>query len=277
MAKRKSDKKVTRVEGGGESAGEQQTSSGTFRPTEENKGKAKQLRLFAILAWILALGAQGGAIYLLFQPPVDMTWLIVLIVVDLILAIVGAQLWKKSNRLDPPSEKNRFLFFMQSQLGLVAAIIAFLPLIIFIFTSKNLDKKQKGILGGIAVVALLIAGIAGVDFNPPSVEQYTEQTKYVEKINNNQNLVYWTKAGTVYHLESGCSYINTDKTDEIFEGTVAQARELKNITNLCSLCERRALKNNSLDKSEIEQEIESELEAEESGEESDTEGTDNEE
>lgn len=274
MAKRKSDKKVTRAEGG-ESAGEQQTSSGTFRPTEENKGKAKQLRLFAILAWILALGAQGGAIYLLFQPPVDMTWLIVLIVVDLILAIVGAQLWKKSNRLDPPSEKNRFLFFMQSQLGLVAAIIAFLPLIIFIFTSKNLDKKQKGILGGIAVVALLIAGIAGVDFNPPSVEQYTEQTKYVEKINNNQNLVYWTKAGTVYHLESGCSYINTDKTDEIFEGTVAQARELKNITNLCSLCERRALKNNSLDKSEIEQEIESEMEAEESGDESDTEGTDN--
>jgi hypothetical protein len=276
MAKRKSDKKITRVEGG-ESAAEQQTSSGTFRPTGENKGKAKQWRLFAILSWILALGAQGGAIYLLFQPPVDMTWLIVLIVVDLILAILGAQLWKKSNRLDPPSEKNRFLFFMQSQLGLVAAIIAFLPLIIFIFTSKNLDKKQKGVLGGIAVVALLIAGIAGVDFNPPSVEQYTEQTKYVEKINNNQNLVYWTKSGTVYHLESGCSYINTDRTDEIFEGTVAQARELKNITNLCSLCERRALKNNNLDKTDIESEIKSEMEAEESDEDPDTEGTENEE
>ncbi len=265
MAKKKSDKKVTRVEGGS-SQPEEQKSSGTFRPTEESKGKAKQLRLFAILSWILALGAQGGAIYLLFQPPVNMTWLIVLIVVDLILAIVGAQLWKKSNRLDPPSEKNSFLFFMQSQLGLVAAIIAFLPLIIFIFTSKNLDKKQKGIVGGIAVVALLIAGIAGVDFNPPSVEQYTEQTKYVEKINNNQNLVYWTKSGTVYHLESGCSYINTDRTDEIFEGTVAQARELKNITNLCSLCERRALKNNNLDKSEIEQEVEAEMESEAQGE-----------
>ncbi len=276
MAKKKSDKKVTRVEGGS-SQPEEQKSSGTFRPTEENKGKAKQLRLFAVLSWILALGAQGGAIYLLFQPPVMMTWLIVLIGIDLILAVVGAQLWKKSNRLDPPSEKNGFLFFMQSQLGLVAAIIAFLPLIIFIFTSKNLDKKQKGILGGVAVVALLIAGIAGVDFNPPSVEQYTEQTKFVEKINNNQNLVYWTKSGTVYHLESGCSYINTDRTDEIFEGTVAQARELKNITNLCSLCERRALKNNNLDKSEVEQEIESEMEAEESGLESDAEGTMNEE
>jgi hypothetical protein len=263
MANRKTDKKVTRVEGGDSAPQEQ--SSGPFRPTEENKGKAKQLRLFSLLAWLLALGAQGGAIYLLFQPPVKMTWIIVLIVVDLVLAILGAQLWKKANRLDPPSEKNKFMFFMQSQLGLVTAIIAFLPLIIFIFTSKNLDKKQKGILGGVAVVALLIAGVAGVDFNPPSVEQYTEQTKYVEKLNNNQNLVYWTKSGTVYHLESGCSYINTDKTDEIFEGTVAQARELKNITNLCSLCERRALKANQLDKEEVEQEVKSEMEAEESG------------
>lgn len=263
MANRKTDKKVTRVDGG--DSDPQKQSSGPFRPTEENKGKARQLRLFSVLAWLLALGAQGGAIYLLFQPPVKMTWIIVLIVVDLALAILGAQLWKKANRLDPPSEKNKFMFFMQSQLGLVTAIIAFLPLIIFIFTSKNLDKKQKGILGGVAVVALLIAGIAGVDFNPPSVEQYTEQTKYVEKLNNNQNLVYWTKSGTVYHLESGCSYINTDKTDEIFEGTVAQARELKNITNLCSLCERRALKANQLDKEEVEQEVKSEMEAEESG------------
>jgi len=270
MAKRKTDKKVTKVEGG-TSSSQDQSSSGPFRPTEESKGKAKQLRLFAILSWLLALAAQGGAIYMLFQPPINMTWLIVLIVVDLILAIVGAQLWKKSNRLDPPSEKNSFLFFMQSQLGLVAAIIAFLPLIIFIFTSKNLDKKQKGIVGGIAVVALVIAGISGVDFNPPSVEEYTEQTKYVEKLNNNQNLVYWTKSGTVYHLESGCSYINTDKTDEIFEGTVAQARELKNITNLCSLCERRALKNNNLDRSEIEREIETEMEEEAGGDETDPE------
>jgi len=262
MAKRDTDKKVTRV-GGGNSEPPSQQGNGGFRPSEENKGKAKQLRIFAVLSWVLALGAQAGAIYLLFQPPVLMTWLIVLIVVDLAFAILGAQLWKKANRLDPPSEKNKFLFFMQSQLGLVAAIIAFLPLIIFIFTSKNVDKKQKGILGGVAILALVIAGISGVDFNPPSVEQYTEQTKYVEKLNNNQNIVFWTKDGTRYHLEAGCSYINTDKTDEIFEGTVAQARELKNITELCSLCERRALKDNQLNKEDLEREIESEMSSEE--------------
>jgi len=41
------------------------------------------------------------------------------------------------------------MFFMQSQLGLVVAIIAFHPLIVFVLTSKKMDANQKGILGGI--------------------------------------------------------------------------------------------------------------------------------
>lgn len=113
-----------------------------------------------------------------------------------------------------------------------------------------MDGKQKGIVGGIAVVALLIAGVTGIDFNPPSIEQYTEQTNRVEWLNQGANNVYWTKSGTVYHLFSDCSYINTAKTSEIFEGTVAQSRELKNITNLCSRCENKAMKERNLDESD---------------------------
>ena len=116
---------------------------------------------------------------------------------------------------------------------------------IFILTNKNIDKKQKAILGSIAGVALVIAGITGYDFNPPSVEEYTQQTHQVEDLTQGQNLVYWTKSGTKYHLSDSCSYINTDKTDEIFSGTVAQARELKKITELCSLCQSRAEKANA--------------------------------
>lgn len=154
----------------------------TFKPTAESKSKATRLRVISAILWLLAIGAQVVAISLLFRQPINMMWIIILIVIDLALAITGSILWKKSNRLDPASEKNKFLFFMQSQLGLVVAIIAFLPLVIFILTNKNLDAKQKGILGGIAGLALIIAGVTGIDFNPPSVEQYTEQTQRVERV-----------------------------------------------------------------------------------------------
>ena len=231
-------KKITRV--GGDTPPTNQV-TGTFVPTAESKGKATQLRVIAGILWLLAIGVQVVAISMLFKQPVNMTWIIILIVIDLALAVTGSILWKKSNRLDPASEKNKLMFFMQSQLGLVVAIIAFLPLIIFILKNKNLDAKQKGILGGIAGVALVIAGISGIDFNPPSIEQYTEQTARVEELVGN-NLVYWTKSGSRYHIYDNCHSINRDATTEIFEGSVANARELKNISELCRFCENNAVK-----------------------------------
>lgn len=238
MENQGSKKKITRVEGG-----EDQVSStgSTFVASEESKGRAKQLRLFAMLAWIVAIGLQAFAIFKLLQPPVNMTWLIVVIVINLALALVGSTLWKKSNRLDPASEKEGFKFFVQNQLGAIMGVLAFLPLVIMILLNKDMSGKQKGIAGGIAAIALLIAGISGIDFNPPSVEQYTEQIQQVEGLSGS-NHVYWTKSGKVYHLDADCHAINTSRTDEIFEGNVEKARELKNITSLCSFCEKRAQK-----------------------------------
>jgi len=235
-------KKIIRIEGNETSAEQNST---VFVPTPENKGRATRLRVIAAILWVLAIGAQIAAISFLFKQPVNMTWIIVFIGIDLVLAIVGSILWKKSNRLDPASKKNKFMFFMQSQLGLVVAVIAFLPLIIFILTSKNIDTKQKTILTAIAGIALVVAGLIGYDFNPPSVEQYTEQTNRVEELTG-QNLVYWTKSGTKYHLYQDCHAINKDVTTEIFEGPVYKARELKNITELCKFCEKRAMKEKGL-------------------------------
>ena len=233
--------KITKV-GGEESS---TTSTKTFVATDESKAKAKNLRIIAIISWIIAIGFEVVAILMLRKVPINMTWLIVLIVADLIFAVVGSILWKKSNRLDPASEQNKFKFFVQNQLGLIIAIIAFLPLVVLIFTNKNMSGKQKGILGSIAAIALVIAGITGTDFNPPSIEQYTEQTEEVKNLNNGVNNVYWTKSGKSYHIYQDCSYINSDRTTEIFEGTVANARELKNITDLCDRCENRAKKENA--------------------------------
>lgn len=62
--------------------------------------------------------------------------------------------------------------------------------------------------------------------------------------------VYWTKSGKVYHIYSDCSYINTDRTNEIFEGTVVQSHEANKITDLCSRCENRAVKERNLDEAD---------------------------
>jgi hypothetical protein len=236
-----SSKKITRVEGDEPSSN--RNSGGTFVASKESVAKAKQLRLFAALAWIVAMGLQAYAIFgVLLKPPVNMTILIILIVVNLILAIVGSTLWKKSNRLDPASEKETVKFFIQNQLGAIMGVLAFLPLVILIFMSKDLSGKEKGIAGSIAAIALLIAGISGVDFNPASIEQYTEQTREIEILNNGNNLVYWTKYGTRYHLYTECYHINKDATSEIIEGSVASARELKNITELCKTCRSKRMK-----------------------------------
>ncbi|HOD14992.1 MAG TPA: hypothetical protein PK307_14355 [Spirochaetota bacterium] len=241
MADRGTSKKVTRVDGGDTSSG---SGTRTFVPTEDSKSRATRFRIIAIVCWVLAIGFEAGAIYILLKRP-DlanmMVWVIGLTVVDMVFAIIGSMLWKKSNRLDPASEKEPVKFFIQNQLGAFISIIAFLPLVIVVLTNKNLDKKQKAILGGVAGVALVIAAVAGIDFNPPSVEQYAEQTARVEDLTG-RNFVYWTKSGTKYHVYSDCHAINKDVTDEIFEGTVARARELKNITELCNFCEKRAEK-----------------------------------
>lgn len=245
----KTSKKLTKVDDG-ETTTTNTSATNPGKPfvaSDESKGKAKNLRIVAIISWIVAIGLEIFAIMLLRKVPVNMTWLIVLIIADLIFAVIGSILWKRSNRLDPASEKDKTKFFIQNQLGAIISVIAFLPLVILIFTNKNLSGKQKGIVGSIAAIALVIAGITGTDFNPPSVEQYTEQTQQVEQLNNGVNHVYWTKSGKSYHLYQDCSYINTARTDEIFEGTVAKARELKNITDLCDRCENRAKKEHGIE------------------------------
>ncbi len=243
MPDKGTDKKVTKVKSTADSS--QQPSQQPFTVSPESKSRAKVLRIFSILAWLFAIGFEVGAILLLQRSPVPMVWLIVLIAADLALVITGSLIWKKSNRLDPASEKDKVRFFIQNQLGLLISAIAFLPLVILIFTNKNLEGRQKGILGGIAVAALAIAALTGISFNPPSIEQYAEQTAEVQSLTGGEDSVYWTKSGNRYHLYSDCHHINTKRTDEIFNGTVASARELKNITELCKTCKKRMIKEKS--------------------------------
>ena len=214
-----------------------------FRASAESKGKAKQLRLFALLAWIIAIAGEVFAILKLISNE-TLVWLVVAIVVILVLAITGSMLWKKANKLDPASEKDKVRFFVQNQLGAIMAVLAFLPLVILVFTNKEADGKTKGIAGTIAIVALLAAGITGIDFNPASIEKYTEeinaQTNTLKQLNFDNDNVYWTKAGNRYHIFEDCQHIKG--RDEINNGTVKQSWDEKGISELCKTCENRAVR-----------------------------------
>ncbi|GAB1396825.1 MAG TPA: hypothetical protein PKN57_12580 [Saprospiraceae bacterium] len=220
-----------------------------FVPTDEAKGQAKRLRLFAILAWVIAIAGEIFAIMKLLHNDM-LTWLMVAIVVILGLSIAGSLMWKKANRLDPASEKDKTRFFFQNQLGAIMAVLAFLPLVIFIFTNKDLDKKTKGIAGTIGIIALLIAGITGIDFNPPSVEKYTqqinEQTQVIKDLNNGLDLVYWTDQGNKFHIFEDCQHI---KGRNIHSGTVEDAWKARKIgdSELCLTCRKRSEKAHGLE------------------------------
>lgn len=213
-----------------------------FVASPEAKAQAKQLRIFAIIAWLLAMGGQVFAILKLIHNE-TMTWLIVAIVVILALAITGSYLWKKANRLDPASEKDKTRFFIQNQLGAILGVLAFLPMVLVIFMSKDLNGKTKGIAGAVAVVAMLIAGVTGVDFNPPSIEKYTkeinEQTDALNQLHV-ANLVYWTPEGNKYHIYEDCQHIRGHAG--LASGTVKEVWEKKGISELCKTCESRAAK-----------------------------------
>lgn len=229
-------KKVVRVEPQTPSQPAGQSGAASWKPTPESKGQATTFRIIAFVLWLLAIAGEVFAIFwVLKQSTINLTLLIIAIVVIGALAVIGSLLWKKANQLDPASRAEPVRFFIQNQLGYIMAILAFLPLIVLILMNKDMDQKQKGIAGGIAIVALVIAAMFGISFNPPSVEQYTQQAqqtalpqfpeesaviiKYTGK-----DLVFWTKAGTVYHLCEKASDLQRESKDStIYSGTVAQA------------------------------------------------------
>ncbi len=217
-----------------------------FEASPEARSKATKLRIFAWVAWIAAIAGQVYAIFNLISDDM-MMWLIGAIVVILILAMTGSYLWKKANRLDPASEKDTSRFFVQNQLGAIMGVLAFLPLVILIFTDKKLSGKTKGIAGSIAVVAMAAAGITGADFEPPSIEKYTEeinqQTEELKQINANNDYVFWSRAGNKYHVYEDCYHI---KGKNLSNGTVKESWEQKGISELCKTCRKRTIKENGV-------------------------------
>lgn len=196
----------------------------SWKPTPEAKSKATRLRIIAILLWLVAIGGEAFAIFwVLQQDPVNMVLLYACIGGIGVLAIIGSVLWKKANRADPAKRSEPFRFWVQNQLGAIIAIVAFLPLIIMIYTNKNMSSKDKNIAGIVAIVVAAVAVLFGVSWNSPSVEQYTSETARVVAITGADE-VFWTSQGNVYHLCEEVSPLHLESSDPtIYSGTVGDA------------------------------------------------------
>ncbi len=198
-------------------------------------GSSAGYRIGAVVAWVVALALEVAALFI-FLGKINLNimptlyQIIAALVLDLICVIIGSLLWKKANHINPASEKNPLFFWLWNNLGLIVCAVAFIPFVIIALTNKEADKKTKTIATVVAVIALLIGGVASIDFNPVSEEQ---QQAAMEAITDD---VYWSPFGKVYHTHDDCSSLN--KSDELTYGTVEQAIAA-NRTRLCSFCAKK--------------------------------------
>lgn len=198
-------------------------------------GNSAGLRVGAVLLWLVALALEVVALFI-FTGKITLTFMptlyqiIAALVLDLVFVIIGSQLWKKANHIKPASEKNPLLFWLWNNMGLIVCAVAFIPFVVLALTNKEADKKTKAVATVVAVIALLIGGLASYDFNPVSEEQQQAAMNAIE------DDVYWSPFGKVYHTHDDCSSLN--KSDELTYGTVEQAIAA-NRTRLCSFCAKK--------------------------------------
>jgi len=198
-------------------------------------GNAGGLRAGAVVLWVIALALEILAV-MIFTGKVNWTFmpsmyqLVGALVLDLAFVIIGAQLWKKANRIKPASEKNKFTFWLWNNMGVIVCAVCFIPFVVIALLNKEADKKTKAIAVAVAAIALIIGGLASYDWNPVSVEQQQAA------INAIADDVYWSPFGKVYHTHDDCQSLN--QSDELTYGTVEQAIAA-NRTRLCSFCAKR--------------------------------------
>lgn len=195
------------------------------------------LRIGAFVCWAIALVCEVMAIlnvtgkFNITEKLSPIVLMVIFLVVDLIFVIVGSRLWVNANHINPASEKNKFTFFLYNNLGVLIAIICFIPFIIITLTDKNADKKTKTIGAIVAAVCLAIAGLGSADWDPVSQEQQAAERQALYGTD-----VYWTKGGKKYHTSKDCQHL--DRSKEVIFGSVAQAVD-EGKDNLCKTCAKR--------------------------------------
>ncbi len=202
-----------------------------------DKSRANGLRIGAVVLWVLAIALEVLTILLingtLYIPGNSMLYIIIGIVLDLAFVIIGSQLWKKANRIDPCSEKKKLKFFLWNQMGVIAAVLAFFPLVLLLLKEDDLDPKTKKILSIIAAIAMLLSVGTSIDYNPTSAEDLAQAQSDAYEMSIDGETCYWTSFGRCFHFNPDCHTIIN--SNPVYTGTVAEAFEA-NRTKGCSYC-----------------------------------------
>lgn len=198
-------------------------------------GNATGLRIGAVALWVAAIAFEVLAILFWGKKIVwdfmsNTALMIIALVLDLICVVAGNLLWKKSNRIDPASEKNKVKFWLWNNLGVIVAALAFIPFVIIALTDKKADKKTKTIAVIVAAVALLVGVLFGLELDPPSQEDLQAAMYEID------GDVFWAPSGEAFHTSPDCQAFT--QSVELFTGSVEEAFAA-NRTRLCSFCAKR--------------------------------------
>ncbi|MDR2736570.1 MAG: hypothetical protein LBB49_03290 [Gracilibacteraceae bacterium] len=198
------------------------------------KGNPMLLRVIAVVLWVLGLACEtAGILIILKQYPI--VWIVIALVLDLILVVIGSFLWKKANKIDPPSEKNKVEFFIKTQLGAIIAVIAFFPILIILLMDKNMDKKVKTWVSILAGICLVVAVGLSIDYDPISLEDLEQMRVNTVSSDFGNGIVQWSKNSKVYHTWGSCSSLKRILEANLSETNVDDAFE-KGKTRMCRFC-----------------------------------------
>lgn len=197
------------------------------------KKSAGGLRIGAVVLWVLAILFEVGTIYMLNIA--ETTFAIIGIILDAICCIAGSLLWKKANRISPTRSKNKLVAFLWNQMGVIACLVAFIPLGLFLLLKADkISPKMKKIIAAIAAVAFLGSTGASIDYNPPTPESVAQAEAEAQMVNADfDGNVFWTRWGKSYHLDENCQALARSET--LISGTLEEAFEAKR-NDPCDFC-----------------------------------------
>ncbi len=200
--------------------------------SKNRKKNSMKFRIPAVILWVLAIGCEAAAVWMLNLN--NMTWLYVALGADALFVIVGSLLWKKANHVSPCTSKSKAVCFLQNQLGVIMALVAFIPFgIILLKGAKNVDVKTKKILAVVVGVLLLGSVGASIDYTPATPESVEAAELVASASGEFGGTVYWTRFGKSYHLDPECSTLS--RSTILIEGTLEEAFEQKRF-DPCDVC-----------------------------------------